>query len=139
MKVEEMNLTQLLKTKALIEARIATLQTEGTQTILIKSLTEFPEGTARSRYNGGWLKTVTGIDKTQTNGYSLIGKFVNLPANLTVPCLLLNCNIAGSRKNQAKRYQLFKLDETGAVTLVKETGDSKTWAVDLWEEIEQSL
>ena len=28
------------------------------------------------RYAGGWLKTVTGLDKSVLNGYSLVGEFV---------------------------------------------------------------
>ena len=28
------------------------------------------------RYNGGWVKTITGIDKDYQNGYSLNGDFV---------------------------------------------------------------
>ena len=32
---------------------------------------EFGFGT---RYNGGWAKSVTGVDRTKTNGYSIVGE-----------------------------------------------------------------
>lgn len=28
------------------------------------------------RYNGGWTKTVTDLDKSKDNGYSIVGEFV---------------------------------------------------------------
>ena len=33
-----------------------------------------------TRYNGGWAKTVTGLDKSRTNGYSILGDFLDIDA-----------------------------------------------------------
>lgn len=95
-----------------------------------------------SRYNGGWMKTVTGLDKSVKNGYSLIGEFVDAgrTKNDYEAGLYINCNIDGSRKNQHKIVQLIKLSEDGEITLLKEIKDGgRTWAVEFWELIEENL
>ena len=95
-----------------------------------------------SRYNGGWMKTVTGLDKSKKNGYSLIGEFVDAgrTKNDYSAGLYVNCNIDGSRKNQRRIVQLLKLDEDGTLTLLKEIKDGgRTWAVEFWELIEENL
>ena len=95
-----------------------------------------------SRYNGGWMKTVTGLDKSVKNGFSLIGDFVDAgeTANDYGAGLYINCNIDGSRKNQEKIVQLLKLDENGNLTLLKEIKNGgRTWAVEFWELIEENL
>ena len=95
-----------------------------------------------SRYNGGWMKTVTGLDKSVKNGYSLIGEFVDAGAtkNDYSAGLYINCNIDGSRKHPTKMVQLLKLDEDGSLELLKtlENG-GRTWAVEFWELIEENL
>jgi len=91
-----------------------------------------------TRYNGGWAKTVTGLDKTRTNGYSLMGEFVNSPCWLTPGSLLLDCSKGGSRKNQFWEYHLFKVEGTGQLTPLEESS-GKTWAVDLWPAVEKNL
>jgi len=90
------------------------------------------------RYNGGWVKSVTGIDKTKNNGYSIVGNFTrDAGDNYTINGLYLDCNIVGSRKNQRKEYTLFRVLEIGCEVLQK----TKTinWAIDLWENIEKAL
>ena len=61
-----------------------------------------------NRYNGGWVKTITGIDKDYSNGYSLNGEFVAnkrvTNVNLEEDTLYLDCSIGGSRKNQEKDF-----------------------------------
>lgn len=97
-----------------------------------------PEGF--SRYNGGWIKQVTGIDKTKTDGYSILGPFAKAQKTWNNPGLYLDCSISGSRKNQTKYYHLFILNEDGTITRVgDELKGSLGWAVELWDSITNAL
>lgn len=87
----------------------------------------------------GWLKTVTGIDKSKRNGYSLQGEFVrkgdfetNYADGLYVDCSKL-------RKPKQSNYHIFKVTD-GDFELLQtiEDGD-RTWAVQLWDTIEENL
>lgn len=98
-----------------------------------------------TRYNGGWTKTVTGLDKTKGNGFSILGEFLRGGVQPLQPGLYLDCGIGGSRKNQEHHYHLVELTPTGEVIILqsvdglsgytrnKEGGD---WAVRLWPAIE---
>lgn len=94
------------------------------------------------RYNGGWTKTITELDKSHDNGYSLVGGFIKketVQAHQT-PGLYLDCDIGGSRKNQVKYYTLFelKVDGTARVleTLSERAGRTSDWAIKLWPAVE---
>lgn len=93
------------------------------------------------RYNGGWAKKITGIDRTKSNGYSLIGDFVDNGKSgtyrVTEGCLYLDCDLQGSRKNLEKQFSLFFVSDEKIMLLasVKEN-DTKTWAIDLWPAID---
>jgi len=89
------------------------------------------------RYNGGWAKTVTGLDKTHTNGYSILGVFIDNLVNLPIGSLIIDNSIHGSRKSHNPIYYLYRITELGLVLLEKSSG--KTWAVDLWAAIEKNL
>lgn len=91
-----------------------------------------------TRYNGGWIKSVTGLDKSKVNGYSILGEFMRKDAvdNYVVGGLYLDCGIGGSRKNQNKEYTLFTVLADGSCEIVAEAGDSRDWAVELWPAIE---
>lgn len=94
-----------------------------------------------SRYNGGWLKTVTGLDKSVTNGFSILGKFVEAGDFLEdyKPGLYLDCSKDGSRKHQEWNYHLFRVDERG-FTLIKVLEDAgRHFAVEFWDTIEKEL
>ena len=93
-----------------------------------------------SRYNGGWAKTVKGLDKSRTNGYSILGDFVDIdaPQYWKDGTIILDCDIHGSRKHPKKTYRLFcYLD--GKLSLLAQEGDTKDWAVRLWPAIEDAL
>lgn len=94
-----------------------------------------------SRYNGGWLKTVTGLDKTKTTGYSIIGEFVkagNYKHNYT-PGLYLDCSKYGSSDKQVWNYHLFIVSDDG-FQLIKTLADAgRDWATELWDTIEENL
>lgn len=95
------------------------------------------------RYNGGWVKTITKLDKDYNNGYSLNGEFiankrvknVNLEPNI----LYLDCSIGGSRKNQEKNYHLFKLVENEIAIIQTIEDGGPDWAVQLWDNVEKEL
>lgn len=94
-----------------------------------------------SRYNGGWLKTVTGLDKSVTNGFSILGKFVKA-GDYKVdykPGLYLDCSKDGSRKNQEWNYHLFRLDEDGFHLLQTVEDGGRHFACEFWEKIDEEL
>ena len=93
-----------------------------------------------SRYNGGWAKLVKGLDKSRTNGYSILGDFVDIdaPQYWKDGTLILDCDIHGSRKHPEKTYRLFRY-ENGKLSLLSQVGDTKDWALKLWPIIEEAL
>ena len=91
-----------------------------------------------SRYNGGWVKSVTGLNKEHANGFSLVGEFCSKKTEWTTPGLFVDCSISGSRKNQEKTYTLFRLNADGTVREVQTTKGSD-WAINLWDSIESEL
>ena len=93
-----------------------------------------------SRYNGGWAKTVKGLDKSRTNGYSILGDFVDIdaPQYWKDGTIILDCDINGSRKHPEKTYRLFRY-ENGKLSLLSQVGDTKDWAVKLWPIIEKEI
>jgi hypothetical protein len=96
-----------------------------------------PKEEGFTRYNGGWIKTVTGLDKSVTNGYSLRGNFAQARITWNSPGLYLDCSIGGSRKNQDNYYHLFILKTDGSISRVgPEIKNGKDWAVQLWSYVE---
>ena len=93
-----------------------------------------------TRYHGGWAKTVKGLDKSKTNGYSILGDFVDIDAlqYWKDGTIILDCDIHGSRKHPEKTYRLFKYQD-GKLSLLSQVGDTKDWAVKLWPIIEEAL
>lgn len=99
-----------------------------------------------NRYNGGWVKEITGINKTKSNGYSLIGPFVENGKEgsyrVTNNKLYLDCNIAGSRKRHDKQYTLFTIKDGKLIILHDESmekKENKNWAINMWPSIESHL
>ena len=95
-----------------------------------------------SRYNGGWLKTVKGLDKSKNNGYSIIGEFVKAGdyENNYDEGLYLDCSKEGSRKNQKWNYHLLRFSKENGIEVLKTLPDAgRNWAVSFWEIIEQEL
>lgn len=91
-------------------------------------------------YNGGWLKTVTGIDKTQSKGYSIEGSFLDNKNGLNdiEKGLFLGCSIEGSRKHQEKCYLLFEVDVNGEVQIIQYT-ERNDWYLFLRPHIDKFL
>jgi hypothetical protein len=90
--------------------------------------------------SGNWCKYIESLDKTQSDGYSIEGPFVNQIDQLCYqqPGLYLFCEKKGGKKHQQKRlYTLFRLEANGEVVVQTELRSaSKDWAVQLWPYIE---
>lgn len=93
------------------------------------------------RRNGGWTKTVTGLNKSVTNGYSIEGSFTDKDRKswFTEGKLYLDKGIGGSRKNTKAEYNLFTMNANGEVEIIATAGDTRSWATDLWDDIEKFL
>ncbi|MDR0900162.1 MAG: hypothetical protein LBM26_00720 [Methanobrevibacter sp.] len=94
------------------------------------------------RSNGGWLKTIEKLDKSVSNGYSLVGDFVkagdfeeNYPEGL-----YLDCNKeAGKKSKEQQDYRLFRLQD-GKLRLLDMIIDGQgSWACDFWDTIEEEI
>ena len=93
------------------------------------------------RAQGGWFKTITKLDKTVKNGYSLVGDFVQAGdfEEEYSDGLYLDCNKEGSAKKAQQDYRLFRFRD-GKVRLLDMVIDGKQgWAVDLWDTVEDEL
>lgn len=93
-------------------------------------------------YNGGWVKEVTGVDTSKSNGYAFEGDFVNYAAKGSqVECgdgLYLVCSIEGSRKNQRKEVAAYRI--TGEqVEKVTDWVTGNDWALKLRAEVAELL
>lgn len=106
--------------------------------INVKLKDQIPDYT---RYNGGWVKAVTGIDKRQKGGYSLEGGFADKEGSYTKVRpgrLYVDCSIGGSRNNQSKNYTLFTTNKDGTVEVIAETShEDGEWALNLHDAIEK--
>lgn len=115
-----------------------------TQTSFFLEIDDQPIGT---RYNGGWAKEIIGINREKTNGYSLLGNFVENGKEgayrVDVDKLYLDCGIGGSRKHQEKHYTLFTVNSNGKITILYESpnnGEDKiSWVLKIWDICESFL
>ena len=100
------NLTELTKdelTKLIADAKNELAKRNEDVRNPINVFEQINTQTTIDRYNGGWTKSVIGLDKMQTNGYSIKGNFINGDINRLRNWndgLYLDCDIRGSRKNQ---------------------------------------
>ena len=93
------------------------------------------------RSTGGWLKTVTGLDKSVLNGYSLVGEFVKSGDYKMEYSdgLYLDCNKTGKKSKPKQDFRLFRL-KNGKLTLIDQVYDGKkNWAVEFWESVSEEL
>ena len=93
------------------------------------------------RAQGGWLKTVEELDKSISNGYSLVGDFVragNFEAEYSEG-VYLDCNKEGTSKKPQQDYRLFRFKD-GKVRLLDMVIDGKKgWAPELWAAVEDEF
>lgn len=89
-----------------------------------------------TRYNGGWIKSVIGLDKSKTDGYSIIGDFIDSKITWVKPGLYIDNSIGGSRKNTQSVKTLFRLNSDGSSELIYTAPcNSRNWAVMMWDYI----
>ena len=94
------------------------------------------------RSEGGWLKTIEDLDKSVSNGYSLVGDFVksgDFEEDYS-DGLYLDCNKEKGKKKKAQNdYRLFRL-ENGQLRLLDMIIDGQvSWASEFWDTIEEEL
>ncbi|WP_432645359.1 hypothetical protein [Methanobrevibacter sp.] len=93
------------------------------------------------RSEGGWLKTVEELDKSVKNGYSLVGDFVKA-GNFEEEYdegIYLDCNKEKIGRKTQQDYRLFRFRD-GKVRLLDMVIDGgSSWAVDLWDAVEDEL
>ena len=93
------------------------------------------------RATGGWVKTVTGLDKSVLNGFSLVGEFVKAGDYKTEfsDGLYLDCNKEGKKSNPKQDFRLFRL-KNGKLTLIDQVyNGKKNWAVELWDSVSEEI
>ena len=93
------------------------------------------------RATGGWLKTVTGLDKSVLNGYSLVGEFVKSGDYKSEYSdgLYLDCNKEGKKSNPKQDFRLLRL-KNGKLTLIDQVYDAKkNWAVEFWDIVAEEI
>ena len=93
------------------------------------------------RATGGWVKTVTGLDKSVLNGFSLVGEFVKAGDYKSEfsDGLYLDCNKEGKKSNPKQDFRLFRL-KNGKLTLIDEVYDGKkNWAVEFWDSVSEEM
>jgi len=93
------------------------------------------------RLHGGWLKTITELDKTVKNGYSLVGDCVKAGdfEEEYSEGIYLDCNKEGTSKKTQQDYRLFRF-KNNEVRLLDMVIDGKQgWAPQLWDALEGEL
>ena len=91
------------------------------------------------RQQGGWLKTITELDKTTNTGYSLVGDFVK-EGDYEMEYgegLYLDCNKEGTKKKPQTDYRLFRVTHDKVRLLDMVIDADKSWATLLWEAVEE--
>jgi len=94
------------------------------------------------RSSGGWLKTIEQLDKSVSNGYSLVGDFVKSGdfEEEYPDGLYLDCNKEQGKKKKAQNdYRLFRL-YNGELRLLDMIIDGdNSWACEFWDTIEEEF
>ena len=91
-------------------------------------------------YNGGWVKEVTGVDKSKSNGYAFEGRFVNSINGLS-ECgdgLYIVCSIEGSRRRHKKCVAVFEIKDD-EVTKVIDWVEGNDWALQVRDRVAELL
>lgn len=95
-----------------------------------------------SRARGGWCKKVTGVDRTQKGGYSILGEFIKLGNFDTYLPNGLYLDVSKSGRGKEKpdiTYHLFRATER-SITLIKTLENPENnWEYQFWDVIEEEL
>jgi len=84
-----------------------------------------------------WVKVVTGVDTTISNGYAFEGSFIGLDrkAELPVGTFLLYFGMEGSRTRQWPCVALKEVTPDGLETLYERYDLDRSWALDVRDDI----
>lgn len=93
------------------------------------------------RSAGGWLKTIEKLDKSVSNGYSLVGDFVKSGDfdEEYEEGIYLDCNKEGKKSNPQQDYRLFRLENGNLRFLDIIINGKGSWACDFWDTIEEEI
>lgn len=95
-----------------------------------------------SRARGGWCKKITGVDRTQYGGYSILGDFLKLGNFDTYLTNGVYLDVSKSGRGKEKpdvTYNLFKV-ENEEISLIKTiTNPENNWTLEFWDIIEEEL
>ena len=79
-------------------------------------------GMARNSGNRiGWMKHVTSVDTTKTNGYAFDGDFIPNDTEFEIPAgaIVVACNPEGSVKNNWKSGHIYRVESDGSLTPIE--------------------
>jgi hypothetical protein len=99
------------------------------------------EVTKASFYNGGWVKSVTAVDKSQSNGYCFEGDFISgAEQGLTEvgDGFYIVCDVQGSRKHHRKYYAVYEV-QGDEVTQVLDWVQGRDWALQIRDRVADLL
>ena len=89
------------------------------------------EGKRDTRFRN-WVKKVTKVDSSKTNGYAFEGKWINEgTVDVTGPIVLLVKTTRGSRKYQTATYNVIVMNAAGELRLtdIRTTDKKRGWAL----------
>jgi len=101
-----------------------------------KVIIEIP---SQSRHKS-WMKELTSVDATKSNGYAFEGNFLKrgMKAEVKVGTLLLQYDEIGSVKHKEAEVVVYRVEADGDCTeLLKATG--RSWALDLRDDVAELL
>ena len=99
---------------------------------MAKVIIEVPD---KSRHKS-WMKELTSVDASKTNGYAFDGTFLKrgIKAEVKVGALLLQYDEYGSVKHKEAEVLVYRVEADGDCTeLLKATG--RSWALDLRDDV----
>jgi hypothetical protein len=99
------------------------------------------EVTKANFYNGGWVKTVTAVDKSQSNGYCFEGDFVSGATDGLTEVgdgLYIVCDVQGSRKHHRKHYAVYEV-QGDEVMQVLDWVQGRDWALQIRDRVAELL
>lgn len=96
-----------------------------TDTDKVRFIPSIPTSSGRRR---GWLKLVSGIDRSQSGGYAILGEFLSEhEMELPIGGVVVRCSPAGSVKNGYKEYDFGVITSKGRIKYDSRDYTSQNW------------
>ena len=99
------------------------------------------EVTGATFYNGGWVKAVTTVDKSKSNGYCFEGDFIQGATDGLAEVgdgLYIVCDVQGSRKHHRKHYAIYEV-QGDEVTQALDWVQGRDWALQIRDRVAELL